>query len=220
MINSNQFLRTDLPALNAQDDPINALNLMDEYRVGHLPVVENGKYLGLISENALLGIESMESGDGTVQLQLLKVSVRPEMHILDILKIVTQNHINAVPVVDENENYLGMIMLEDLAEKLSEMQGAHQRGGIIVLEMWEKDYSMQQIARIIEENNAKILSTTVTAGEDGKIELNLKVNQPGLGAIMQSFERFGYSIKASYQESEYTEDLKNRYDELMRFLNI
>jgi len=220
VINSNQFLRTDLPALNAQDDPINALNLMDEYRVGHLPVVENGKYLGLISENALLGIESMESGDGTVQLQLLKVSVRPEMHILDILKIVTQNHINAVPVVDENENYLGMIMLEDLAEKLSEMQGAHQRGGIIVLEMWEKDYSMQQIARIIEENNAKILSTTVTAGEDGKIELNLKVNQPGLGAIMQSFERFGYSIKASYQESEYTEDLKNRYDELMRFLNI
>lgn len=220
MINSNQFLRTDLPALNAQDDPINALNLMDEYRVGHLPVVENGKYLGLISENALLGIESMESGDGTVQLQLLKVSVRPEMHILDILKIVTQNHIHAVPVVDENENYLGMIMLEDLAEKLSEMQGAHQRGGIIVLEMWEKDYSMQQIARIIEENNAKILSTTVTAGEDGKIELNLKVNQPDLGAIMQSFERFGYSIKASYQESEYTEDLKNRYDELMRFLNI
>jgi len=220
VINSNQFLRTDLPALNAQDDPINALNLMDEYRVGHLPVVENGKYLGLISENALLGIESMESGDGTVQLQLLKVSVRPEMHILDILKIVTQNHIHAVPVVDENENYLGMIMLEDLAEKLSEMQGAHQRGGIIVLEMWEKDYSMQQIARIIEENNAKILSTTVTAGEDGKIELNLKVNQPDLGAIMQSFERFGYSIKASYQESEYTEDLKNRYDELMRFLNI
>lgn len=220
MINSNQFLRTDLPALNAQDDPINALNLMDEYRVGHLPVVENGKYMGMISENALLGIESMDSDDNTLQLQLLKVSVRPEMHILDILKVVTQNHINAVPVVDEHDNYLGMIMLEDLAEKLSEMQGAHQRGGIIVLEMWEKDYSMQQIARIIEENNAKILSTTVTAGEDGKIELNLKINQPDLGPIMQSFERFGYSIKASYQESEYTEDLKNRYDELMRFLNI
>lgn len=205
--------------MNAQEDPINALNLMDEYRLGHLPVVENGKYLGMISETSLLGMEPM-SNDDTLQLELLKVSVQPQMHILDILKVVSQYHIGAVPVVDEQDNYLGMIMTTDLIEKLSQMQGVHQPGGIIVLEMWEKDYSMQQIARIIEENNAKILSTTVSPGEDGRIELNIKINQPDLNAIIQSFERFGYTIKASYQEPEYTEDLKSRYDELMRFLNI
>ncbi len=220
MIISNQYLRTDIPAIQAQDDPINALNLMDEFRVAHLPVVENGKYLGLISESALLGIESIVEDEHTMQLQLIKASVRKDMHILDILKTVSQYHISAVPVVDEENNYLGMIMMEDLVEKLSEMQGVHQPGGIIVLEMWDKDYSMQQIARIIEENNAKILSSTVSPGDDGKIELNIKINQPDLNPIIQSFERFNYTVKGSYQEPIYTEDLKSRYDELMRFLNI
>lgn len=191
---------------------------MDEYRVNHLPVVENGKYLGLISESALLGVESIIDDENT--LQLLKASVKPDTHILEILKVVSQYSITALPVVDYENNYLGVVMQEDLVSRLSEMQGVHQPGGIIVLEMWEKDYSMQQIARIIEENNAKILSTTVSPGDDGKIELNLKINQPDLNAIMQSFERFGYTIKGSYQESVYNENLQNRYEELMRFLNI
>jgi len=220
VITARQLLRTDLPVLSAQDDPINALNLMDQHHVGHLPVIENGKFLGVISETILLGVETLLSKASEPQLQLLKVNVLPDVHILDILKVASQNHISIIPVADADNNYIGAITLEDLVEKLSAMQGADQRGGILVLEMWEKDYSLQQIARIIEENDAKILSTSVSSGEDGKIEVNLKVNQPDLNAMIQSFERFGYNVKAQYQEPEYTEDLKRRYDELMRFLNI
>lgn len=220
MITSRQLLKADLPILNAKDDPINALNLMDQYRVGHLPVTENNKFLGLISETTLLGVESILHESDDPQLQLIKVSVAPDDHILDILKVASQFHISVIPVVDKENNYIGSITLEDLVEKLSQMQGAHQRGGILVLEMRENDYSLQQIARIIEENNAKILSTSVSPGEDGKIEVNLKLNQPDMNPIVQSFERFGYNVKATYQEPEYTEDLKKRYEELMRFLNI
>ena len=158
MITSRKLLTSDIPCLSAHDEPMNALDLMDQFRIAHLPVVENNKLLGLISEDALMDLESL--------------------------------------------------------------QGANQRGGILVLEMWEKDYSMQQISRIIEENNAKILSTSVSPGEGGKIEVNLKLNQPDLNAIISSFERFGYNVKANYQESAYTEDLRKRYDELMRILNI
>ncbi len=220
MITSRQLLKADLPVLNAQDDPINALNLMDQYRVGHLPVTENNKFLGLISETTLLGVESILHDSTDPQLQLIKVSVALDDHILDVLKVASQFHISVIPVADSENNYIGSITLEDLVEKLSQMQGAHQRGGILVLEMWENDYSLQQIARIIEENNAKILSTSVSPGEDGKIEVNLKLNQPDMNPIVQSFERFGYNVKATYQEPEYTEDLKKRYEELMRFLNI
>lgn len=220
MITSRQLLKADLPILNAQDDPINALNLMDQYRVGHLPVTENNKFLGLISETTLLGVERILLGSDDPQLKLIKVCVAPDDHILDILKVASQFHISVIPVVDSENNYIGSITLEDLVEKLSQMQGAHQRGGILVLEMRENDYSLQQIARIIEENNAKILSTSVSPGEDGKIEVNLKLNQPDMNPIVQSFERFGYNVKATYQEPEYTEDLKKRYEELMRFLNI
>jgi acetoin utilization protein AcuB len=220
VITSRQLLSSDLPVLSAQDDPINALNLMDQYRVGHLPVTENNKFLGIISETSLLGLEKILDENPNKDLQLIKISVLPDDHILDVLKIASQYHISIIPVTDKENNYLGAITLEDLVEKLSEMQGAHQRGGIIVLEMWDKDYSLQQIARIIEENDAKILSTSVSPGEDGKIEVNLKVNQPEINPMIQSFERFGYHVKGTYQEPEYTDDLKKRYEELMRILNI
>lgn len=197
---------------------MNALDLMDQYRISHLPVVEHGKLLGLISEDALMDLESLQ-GD-SAGLPLLRTQVMQDAHILDVLKVAGEHRLSIVPVVDAENNYLGSIRLEDLLEKTSEMQGANQRGGIVVLEMWDKDYSMQQISRIIEENNAKILSTTVSPGEGGKIEVNIKINQPDMNAILSSFERFGYFIKASFQELAYTEDLRKRYDELMRILNI
>jgi len=218
VITSRRLLSSDIPALSAGDEPMTALDLMDQYRIAHLPVVENNKFLGLISEDALMELESLK-GDPS-GLPLLRQSVQPDTHILDILKMASEHRLSIVPVVDTENNYVGSIRLEDIVEQLSEMQGANQRGGIIVLEMWDKDYSMQQISRIIEENNAKILSTSVSPGEGGKIEVNIKINQPDLNPILSSFERFGYFIKASYQESAYTEDLRKRYDELMRILNI
>jgi len=197
---------------------MNALDLMDQFRISHLPVIENGKLLGLIAEEALMDLESLQ-GD-PAGLPLIRSHVHPDTHILDILKLASEHRLSIIPVVDAENNYLGSIRQEDLVEQMTEMQGANQRGGILVLEMWDKDYSMQQISRIIEENNAKILSTSVSPGESGKIEVNIKINQPDLNAIISSFERFGYTVKANYQESAYTEDLRKRYDELMRILNI
>ncbi len=218
MITAQKLLTSEVPSLSAQDEPMNALDLMDQFRISHLPVVENGKLLGLISEDALMDLESLQ-GD-SAGLPLLRAQALKDAHILDVLKVAGEHRLSIVPVVDAENNYLGSIRLEDLLEKTSEMQGANQRGGIVVLEMWDKDYSMQQISRIIEENNAKILSTTVSPGEGGKIEVNIKINQPDMNAILSSFERFGYFIKASFQELAYTEDLRKRYDELMRILNI
>jgi predicted transcriptional regulator len=218
MITARKLLISDVPSLCASDEPMGALDLMDQFRIAHLPVVENGKLLGLIGEDSLMELENLQ-GDA-IGLPLIKATVTPDTHILDVLKLASEHRLSIVPVVDSDNTYLGSVRMEDLVEQLADMQGANQRGGIIVLELWDKDYSMQQISRIIEENNAKILSTTLSPGEGGKIEVNLKINQPDINAILSSFERFGYTIKASYQELAYTEDLRKRYDELMRILNI
>jgi predicted transcriptional regulator len=196
LITAQQVLVKDVPVLQAQDDPQKALDLMDQAHLVHLPVVEGQRFIGLVSEDELLDQE----GQGqTLAPQLVKVSVLPNIHILDILKVAGERHLSVIPVVDHEDIYLG---------------------SIIVLEMWSQDYTLQQIARIVEENDGKILSTSVAPGEDGKIEVHLKLNISDLNPIIQSLERFNYHIKASYQEREYNEDIQRRYDELMRFLNI
>jgi len=213
------LISKSLPALNRGESAMHVLNLMDELRVNDLPVVENGLFLGLANESDFLNAEVYQ-GEVQAELDLLKVSVLPETHVLDVLKVVSENDITVVPVVDEGNNYLGSITSADLLDHLAEMLGVNREGGIIVLQMLERDHSIQQIARIIEENDAKILSLTVLPANEGNIEMHIKIDSPDLNPILQSLERFNYTILSKFQAAQFDNELKDRYDELMRYLSM
>jgi hypothetical protein len=77
------------------------------------------------------------------------------------------------------------------------------------------------MGRIVEGNDAKILSSYITSSPDStQLEVTLKINKEDLSAIMQTFTRYNYTIKASFQESTFKDDLKTRYDELMNYINM
>ena len=198
---------------------MHVLNLMDELRVNDLPVVENGLFLGLANESDFLNAEVYQ-GEIQAELDLLNVSVLPDSHVLDVLKVVSENDVTVIPVVDEGNNYLGSITSADLLDHLAEMLGVMREGGIIVLQVFERDHSIQQIARIIEENNAKILSLSVVAVSEGNLEMHIKIDLPDLNPILQSLERFNYNVLSKFQASQYDDELKDRYNELMRYLNM
>lgn len=220
LITAEHIINREIPVLHPQDAPADALSLMDQFRVADLPVVEGKRFLGMVSETSLSGADRIGIQSGPLKNGIPLNRVKPQDHILDVLRTASTSHLTVIPVVGDEDQYMGAITLEDLVEHMSLLQGAGQPGGIIVLEMNSKDYSLQQIARIVEENDAKILSTSMHEPEPGIVELHLKVNQPDLNPILQSLNRFNYAVKASYQEPEYTENLQKRYDELMRFLNI
>jgi CBS domain-containing protein len=198
---------------------MHVLNVMDELRVNDLPVVENGLFLGLANESDFLNAEVYQ-GEIQAELDLLNVSVLPDSHVLDVLKVISQNDVTVVPVVDEGNNYLGSITSADLLDHLAEMLGVMREGGIIVLQVFERDHSIQQIARIIEENNAKILSLSVVPASEGNLEMHIKIDLPDLNPILQSLERFNYNVLSKFQASQFDDELKDRYNELMRYLNM
>jgi CBS domain-containing protein len=213
------LISKSLPALNRGDSAMHVLNLMDELRVNDLPVVENGMFIGLANESDFLNAEVYQ-GEAQADLDMLHVSVLPDSHVLDVLKVVSENDITVVPVVDEGNNYLGSITSADLLDHLAEMLGVMREGGIIVLQVFERDHSIQQIARIIEENNAKILSLSVVPAAEGNLEMHIKIDLPDLNPILQSLERFNYNVLSKFQASQFDDELKDRYNELMRYLNM
>jgi acetoin utilization protein AcuB len=213
------LISKSLPSLNRGESAMQVLNLMDELRVNDLPVVENGLFLGLANESDFLNAEVYQ-GEIQAELDLLNVSVSPDSHVLDVLKVISENDITVVPVVDEGNNYLGSITSADLLDHLAEMLGVMREGGIIVLQVFERDHSIQQIARIIEENNAKILSLSVVPASEGNLEMHIKIDLPDLNPILQSLERFNYNVLSKFQASQFDDELKDRYNELMRYLNM
>lgn len=198
-----------------------AKELMNEWKVSHLPIVNNDILLGILDEEDLLGINEDDTQIGNVDLSTPIISVQSDSHIFDILQFLGQYKISICPVTSLNMQYLGSIIGVDLVQRLSPFINIDNPGGTIILEIKPIDYTMTQIASIVESNDAHILATFIHADSDKNVlYIFLKLDKMDIAPIVQTFNRYDYNIYASYQEEEFYEELYHNYEFLMRFLNI
>jgi predicted transcriptional regulator len=215
-------IKTDIvPCLLPDDRILKALQIMEEYRVVQVPVVKHGKYIGLITEDDALTIDDLEDRIAQHEHSLIRVFVLHGQHVFDIIKLIAEFRLSLVAVTDENQNYLGCITTESLVHEIAKFASVSDPGSIIVLDININDYSMTEVARIVESNDAKILSSFVTSHRDStRMELTLKINKSDLSGIIQTFNRFNYTVSASYHESKLDKLIHDRYEELMKYLNM
>lgn len=211
----------EIPPLTHTDTAEKALNWMDEFKVSHLPVLKNGNFVGVISESDIL---DQMNPDKTLD-ELFQHLPRPYClasdHIYQVLSKIAEAKLTVIPILDQHEQYLGCTTVQHLMSLIANTGSIKEAGGILVLEMAATDYSMAQIAQIVESNDAKILSSFIMSSPDStNLEVTLKINTIELDRIIRTFERYDYIIKASYQKSNHDEDLQFRYDVLMNYLNL
>lgn len=210
-----------IPPLVHTDTAETALNWMEEFKVSHLPVLKNGNYVGLISESDILDQMDMKKTLDELFQHLPRPSVLESDHIYQVLAIIAEFKLSLIPVLNDQEKYLGCTSVHNLMTLIANTGSIKGVGGILVLEMAETDYSMAQIGQIVESNDARILSSYIMSSpESTNIEVTLKINKINLDRIIRTFERYDYTIKASFQKSEFEDDLKYRYDVLMNYLNL
>ena len=210
-----------IPPLKTSDSGSKALNWMNEFHVTHLPIVNEKQFLGLVSEEDILDLNDPDQPLGNHELSLFRPYIYEHQHIFEVIKLTAELKLSLVPVIDKDENFVGIISLENLVGYLAKVSAIKDPGGIIVLELNIKDYSLSEIARIVESNDTRIISLYLNTKPDStKIEITLKINATDLKHIIATFERFDYHIKASYRETEHLDDLMENYEGLMRYLNI
>jgi CBS domain-containing protein len=218
---AQDLISDTIPPLKTSDSGIKALHWMDEFRVAHLPIVNNSEFLGLISDTDILDLNAPEEALGNHPLSLIRPFVYESEHIYEVLKLAARMHLTLIPVLDAENKYLGNISLRSLVEKFAATVSVQNPGGIIVLELNQNDYSLSQIARIVEENDTKILSLSVSNNPDyTQIELTIKVNREDIRGILASFARYNITVKATFQQTEFSEDLRNRFDLFMNYINM
>ena len=209
-------------ALRPSDRGSDALGLMDELRVSHLPVVDQMEYIGLISDSDIYNRGEFEQAVWDGKAVLNRPYIYENQHIYDAFLISSDQKLSLLPVLNIKNQYLGVISITDLVQALSSIATLKYPGGIIVLEINEKDYHLTEIAGIVESNDSKILSLYITSHPDStKLEITIKVNRVDIGAILQTFYRYNYLVKASWsKEDSFTDGLQDRFDSLMNYLNI
>lgn len=216
-----RLISDNIPPLKPSDSCGRALTWMDELRVNALPVLKGREFLGLVYKsdvkNPAFSMETIEKAG----LRYHRVFVYENQHVYDLTKVASLHKLDLVPVLNNDQAYLGLVTVNDLVSYFAESKSVYTPGGIIILDIALADYSMSHIAQIVESDGAHILSASVSATPDtSRIELTLKIDKVDLSRILAAFFRLDYHVIASYHQSEHSEDLKNRYESLMNYLNM
>jgi CBS domain-containing protein len=211
----------DIPALSTEQTGKDAFHSLNDHHVKHLPVVEGHRLVGILAEEDIFNHKLYEPIGEYDFSTFRRFAVRASDHVFEIIRVMGDNRLTVIPVVDEAGNYKGLIAQNDLLRYFANMAAFTEAGGVLVLEMNRRDYSLATIARIVEDEDAKILSSFVTSGANAEvIELTLKVNRQELSRVVASLQRYEYEVKESFAELDYADSLQERYDSLMSYLNV
>jgi predicted transcriptional regulator len=220
---SKELISDIFPAININEIGERALVRMDFFKISHIPLTDdNENYLGLISENEIYDFDLLNKPIASYKNVIGRPFVFEDQHIYDTINIFSKLNISVVPVLSKKKKYIGAVCLNDIVKYLGKLTATENSGAVFIIEFNIHDYSMSQIAQIIESNDAKILSFYLYSDKNStKLEATIKINTGDFSPIRQTFERYGYHIKAAYTEiDKINELLEERYDEFMNYLNI
>jgi acetoin utilization protein AcuB len=217
---NKELIAVSIPTLTLSDSIFHALELMSEFHITQLAVVGDEKYIGLVFEEDLMNVDNTALLE-SVQTHFSKVSVRANTHFIESIQTANDYNLTIVPVIENENEFVGVIPATDLLKQLGKITGASEPGGLIILQMEQRNFSFAEISKLVETNDAQI--TQLNTYWDNNIDaffVTLKINKFEISDIVATFQRYEYEVKYYFGEELYENELKDNYDHLMNYLNI
>lgn len=219
MTEITNYITNDFRAIDSQETIASVQDFFADVNFSHFPVLENGIFIGSIASD---DIETFDTDKKAIDYKytLERFFARKSMMWLDVLEVFAKNHTNTIPVIDENNTYIGYYEMEDIMKFFQETPFLKEQGGIIIVQKGLLDYSMGQVTQIIESNNGKILGCFISEADLENVQITVKIGVGPMNEIIQTFRRYNYEIISEHQEDAYINSLKERSDYLDKYLNI
>jgi len=219
---AKDFINPMLPVLKSTDTVGKAMNLMEEYRIGQLPIVNDSEYRGLINQDII-----MDADEGlpllALQPEFGEVVVSENQHVLEILALTQKFNLQIVVVLDEEQRFAGTISVNELLNQFSKNLGTQELGAVLEIAVENRSYSLSEISRLIESNNTKIISSYYSSGsfsDDTKDILTLKLNRQDITSVLATLARYEYDVVGAYNFDTIESPDRERYDLLMKYLEL
>jgi acetoin utilization protein AcuB len=217
---ASQFIQTNYPVVHLYDKISHVLQLMDDYDVQHLPVLQEDKFVGLIGKDDAFDADE-NNAVASLEYQLVKASVKTDSHFTHALKLAADMHLSVIPVINEQQELTGIISLQDLVKAISLFVGNEEPGAIIVLEIDKRNYSFGEINRLVETNDAHItqLNTHIDA-ETGSVIVTIKISKQEISEVVATFQRYDYHVRYYFGDEHFANEMKDNFQNLLSYLNI
>lgn len=210
------YISHTLPFVRPTDAQEAVLHYMDVHHTRELPVVEDDMLVGITTQEIVF-----ESGHPAVLSDSEHIFIDAQQHVFDAVGVMQEHGVSIVPVVNSKNNYLGCIGREDLMRCFAEVVSVEERGHEVVLCMQRHDYSLVKLTSIIEADRGKVLHVFLRPGPDSyEVYVNLKISAEEITPILLAIERYGYTIAHTFSEQSLSTDSIDRYESLLRFLDV
>ncbi len=214
------LINHSIPFLRPTDTVGQALELMQEYKVEQLIYVENDVAKSIFHEDTLLNWHDDKIDLGDLPLENEVISAHLYQHIYELVALSIQQSLQVLPIIDEAGKYAGCVLVSDLLLQFAKSIGCDELGAVVVLRMTPQNYSLAEISRLVESNNAKIIScffANNSLGIDDSL-LTLKLNRTDVSAVVATLERFGYHVEGVFGGSVSENIDQHRLNLLLRYL--
>lgn len=216
----SEFILNDIKPLNSSNNISDLQLLFNQLTFSHFPIKDdNNAYLGCFSETDAHCLESNKTLN-EFKFAFEDFYVRDTTLLLDVLEAFAINSANIMPVLSEQNVYLGYYELNDIINLLGDSPFFAEAGGVLVIEKGINDYSFSELSQIVESNGGKLLGAFISKMNTDLVQITLKIGGTGLNEIIQTFRRYSYNIVSGHEEDSYIESLKERSDYLKKYLNI
>ncbi|MEY4279009.1 MAG: hypothetical protein RL377_1013 [Bacteroidota bacterium] len=209
-----------LPMLHMEDKVSFALQCMEDFDVQHLPVVKDDYFIGLANKADLLDTDESNTLD-SLSDQFQKIGIASSAHFLTALDLFTKHHLSLLPVLNEQQECIGVITQQHLNDNVAQFLGVAKPGAILVLSVSPFQYSLAEMSRLVETNNAQIVQLNTFFDEaSGALIVTLKLNRDEAAAIIATFQRYDYQVLHYFGNSPLNNDIEEHYHHLMNYLDV
>ncbi|MFQ3575035.1 MAG: CBS domain-containing protein [Cytophagales bacterium] len=218
---SKSLIDESIPILTGKETIDEVLRLMEDARLGALPLITDGKLISVLNEDLLMGqIDDQLNVSYLPTVQSPMVSANS--HWFEAVSVYKKSKLEIIPVLDEKLGYIGCIKSQTLLEKFTEMLAFNSVGAILIVQIDERNYSLSDISRIIESNGGKILSASLFQDNEAEnlVHLEMKLDSDDASRIVAALQRYNHNVVARFQNSFYQDADQDRLNQFLRYINI
>lgn len=216
----SEIAQSTIPVLRYGDTIEEAIEIFQQHNLEHLPVLHDEKYEGLISLDELLSAEDADK-ISSLKHKLMHISIAFNQHFLSALKVIASCNISVLPMLSLNNEYAGAVLQKDLVNALYTFLNCDEPGGIFVVEMDRQKFSVGELCRLVETNDAFVTQlNTYTEQISGLLIVTFKVNKTEISDILATLQRYDYTVRYYFGEELYENELRENFDNLMAYLNV
>jgi acetoin utilization protein AcuB len=177
-----EIMNSDLITINPEASLNKAYKVMMQNKIRHLPVLENGKLIGIITDRDLrLATSKLAEHPFDPQVPVKDVmttsvfTVHPSDPIGMAIRIMRESKIGSLPVV-ENNKLVGILTGIDVLDAMLILTGMDKPSGRLDVRVSDKSGELARLSKILADKGVNILSVLSYTEPNGNVRVILRVN--------------------------------------------